>query len=84
MGNEQLDGMLAFYGVTAGVRSPGVGPLQVEGATVESSRPSAASEEVVLTPLQEDIAARMGKGYRDRMIKAVLEERKYNDFEVKG
>jgi hypothetical protein len=68
-----LRGMLAFVKATANVPSPGVGPLQVEGATVESSRSAVAPESVVLTPTQEAIAARMGPGYRDKMIKRQIE-----------
>ena len=77
-----LRGMLAFVKATSNVQSPGVGPLQVEGATVESSRSAVADNSVVLTPLQEEVAKRMGPGYRDKMIKAEVENRKHDDFEV--
>jgi hypothetical protein len=77
-----LRGMLAFVKATANVPSPGVGPLQVEGATVESSRSAVAPESVVLTPDQEAIATRMGPGYRDKMIKAQIENIKHGDVEM--
>lgn len=84
IGPAQLDGMMAYLSAVGGIQSPGVGPLQVEGATVESSRSAVDDGSVVLTPLQEDIAKKMGPGYRDRMIKAEVENRKYDDFEVNG
>jgi hypothetical protein len=74
--------MLAFVKATANVPSPGVGPLQVEGATVESSRSAVAPESVVLTAEQESIATRMGPGYRDRMIKAQLENIAAGDVDM--
>jgi hypothetical protein len=77
-----LRGMLAFVKATANVPSPGVGPLQVEGATVESSRSAVAPESVVLTAEQESIATRMGPGYRDRMIKAQLENIAAGDVDM--
>lgn len=77
-----LKGMLAFVKATTGVPSPGVGPLAVEGATVESSRSPVADKDVTLTPVQEEVAARMGPGYRDRMIKAEIENRKHDDLEI--
>lgn len=77
-----LRGMLAFVKATSNVPSPGVGPLQVEGATVESSRSAVTEGDVVLTDVQEAVATRMGPGYRDRMIKAEIENRKYNDLEI--
>jgi hypothetical protein len=84
IGPEQLNGMMAYLSATMGVQSPGVGPLQVEGATVESSRSAVDEGSVVLTPLQEDIASRMGPGKRDEMIQAEKDLLKYNDFEVNG
>jgi hypothetical protein len=77
-----LKGMLAFVKATANVPSPGVGPLQVEGATVESSRSAVAPESVVLTPVQEAVAERMGPNYRDKMIKRQIENIAAGDVEM--
>jgi hypothetical protein len=84
IGPEQLNGMMAYLSATMGVQSPGVGPLQVEGATVESSRSAVDEGSVVLTPLQEDIARKMGPGKREEMIQAQKDLIKYDDFEANG
>ena len=42
-----------------------------------------AEGSVVLTAEQEEVARRLGPGARDRMIKGVLEQQQYDDFEVK-
>jgi hypothetical protein len=78
-----IAGTLAYVRAAAGVQSPGVAPLQVEGATVESSRSAVAESNVVLTAEQEEVARRLGPGARDRMIQGVIEQQKYDDFEVK-
>ena len=79
---KSLRGMMAFIKETSDIPSPGVGPLQVEGATLESSRSAVAEGSVVLTPAQEEIATRMGPGYRDKMIKAQLENIKHDDVDM--
>ena len=77
-------GTLGYLRGAMGVPSPGVAPLQVEGAAVESARSAATDQGVVLTAEQEEVAKRMGPGYRDRMIKAQADHNKYDDFESKG
>ena len=78
-----IHGTLAFLRAQVGAQSPGTGPLQIEGATVESSRAPVAEQAVELTPEQEEIARRMGPGYRQKLIKAQQELKQYNDLEWK-
>lgn len=72
---------LAYMKEKAGVRSPGVGPLQVEGATVESSRSAVAEQKVELTADEEAAVRRLGPGGRARLIQAKIDQAKYDDFE---
>jgi hypothetical protein len=81
LSDSDIAGTLAYVRAVAGARSPGVAPVQVEGATVESSRAAVAEQGVELTPEQEEVARRMGPAYRQKMKKAVLEQQKYNDLE---
>jgi len=83
LNESKINGTLAYMRATLGVKSPGVSPLQVEGATVESSRSSVAGKGVELSPEEEEIARRMGRGYRSRMIKAKADQKKYDDLETK-
>jgi hypothetical protein len=78
-----IRGTLAFLREQAGVQSPGTGPLQIEGATVESSRAPVAEQGVELSAEQEEIARRMGPGYRARMVEAIKDQQKYDDLEWK-
>ena len=78
-----IAGTLAYVRAASGVQSPGVAPLQVEGATVESSRSAVDAGNVVLTADQEAAAARLGPGGRDRLIQGIADAEKYDDFEVK-
>jgi hypothetical protein len=82
LSEADIAGTLAYVRAASGTGSPGIEPLQVEGATVETSRAPVAEQEVVLSDEQEAIAARMGKGYRARMVQAVRDQAKYNDFEM--
>jgi hypothetical protein len=77
-----LRGMVAFVSEATGVKSAGIGPLSVEGAAVETSRSAVTSEDITLTPEQEEVAKRMGPGYRDRMIQAQRDLLKHDDFEA--
>lgn len=74
---------LAYMKAKRGKQSPGVGPLQVEGATVESSRAPVAEQGVTLTPDQEAAADRMGPGGRDRLRQAIIDQAKHDDLEWK-
>lgn len=76
-----IAGTLAYVRAATGTPSPGVGPVQVEGATVESSRSAVADSGVTLSAEQEEIAKRMGAGYRDRMIQGIKDQQKYDDLE---
>lgn len=59
----------------------GTGPLQIEGATVESSRTAATpGPQVRLTAEEEEIARRVGGSFGDRLRKAKAEADKYGDF----
>lgn len=80
---SDMEATLAYMKAKRGRQSPGVGPLQVEGATVESSRAAVAEQGVTLTPDQEAAADRMGPGGRDRLRKAILEQAKHDDLEWK-
>jgi hypothetical protein len=64
-----------------GIGSPGVGPLQVEGAYVESTRPATQGRTVELTLEQQEIARRLGPGSEDRLRAAIADTARYNDFE---
>jgi hypothetical protein len=81
MDQGEIAGTLAYLRAKAGVQSGGQAPLQVEGAAVESSRSPAAKHEVQLTPEQEEIARRMGPGYRARLVKSLQELDENDDLE---
>ena len=83
LSDSDIAGTLAYVRAVSGVRSPGVGPMQIEGATVESSRAAVAKQKVELTPEQEEVARRMGPAYRRKMEKALADQSKYNDLEWK-
>ena len=83
LSEADIAGTLAYVRAATGVQSPGTGPLQVEGATVESSRAPVAEQTVELTAEQEEIARRMGPGYRQKLIQAQTDLNKYDDLEWK-
>lgn len=82
MDEGEIAGTLAYLRAKTGIRSGSAAPLQTEGAVVESSRAPSAKHEVQLTPEQEEIARRMGPGYRQRLIKSLRELDEHgNDLE---
>ena len=84
LGEAEARATLAAARVIEGIGSPGSGPLQVQGASVESSRSAVADNSIELTAEQQEIARRFGgqeKNYADRMRKAIADQRKYDDFE---
>jgi hypothetical protein len=81
LSEADIAGTLAYVRATAGMPSPGVGPLQVEGATVESSRSAVAEQSVEFDADTEAAIKRLGPAYRERLIKARLETDKAGDFE---
>ena len=84
LGEKEARATLAAARSMEGIGSPGNGPLQVQGATVESSRSAVADNSIELTAEQQEIARRFGgqeKNYADRMRKAIADQRKYDDFE---
>lgn len=84
LGEAEARATLAAARMMEGVGSPGSGPLQVQGATVESSRSAVADGSIELTPEQQEIARRFGgqeKNYADRMRKAIADAKKFDDFE---
>lgn len=81
--DSDMRATLAYMREKAGVHSPGTGPLQVEGATVESSRSAVAGQEVELTPEEQEIARRLGPGQEAKIKQAKLDQLKYDDLEYK-
>ena len=84
LGENEARATLAAARMMEGVGSPGSGPLQVQGATVESSRSAVTDSNIELTLEQQEIARRFGgqeKNYADRMRKAIADQKKFNDFE---
>jgi hypothetical protein len=75
---------LAYMKAKAGVHSPGTGPLQVDGATVESSRSAVAEQTVELTPEEYEIARRLGPGQEAKIKQAKLDMIKFDDLDYKG
>jgi hypothetical protein len=64
-----------------GVDSPGVGPLQVEGAVVESSRSAPKTTEVQLTEEQKEVVRRLGPSYEKKLRDGLAAANKYDDFQ---
>jgi hypothetical protein len=81
LSEAEIAGTLAYVRAVAGVGSPGQAPLQVEGATVETSRAPVAEQTVELTAEQEEIARRMGPGYRAKLVASLKEQQKHDDLE---
>jgi hypothetical protein len=76
-----IRGTLAFLREQVGVPSPGTGPLQIEGATVESSRSSVAEQSTELPPEFDEIANRLGPHGRERLLKQIQVTKEADDFE---
>ncbi len=74
-------GTLAYVRAAAGIGSPGVAPVQVEGATVESSRSPVAAQTVEIDPDTEAAIKRLGPAYRERYVKALQDSDAADDFE---
>jgi hypothetical protein len=83
LSESEIQGTLAYVRAVTGAGSPGTSPLQVEGATVESSRAPVAEQEVALTEEQREVARRFGPAYEAKLKKAVAEQQKYDDLEWK-
>lgn len=81
LSEAEIAGALAYVKAMSGVYSGAAGPMQIEGAQVESSRAPTRDQSVELTPEQEEIARRMGPGYRAKLIEAQKELTKHNDLE---
>jgi len=84
LGSAEARATLAAARAMEGVGSPGNGPLQVQGASVESSRAAVSGGSVELTADQLEIARRFGgyeKNYADRMRAAIADAKQYDDFE---
>jgi hypothetical protein len=81
LNESDIEATLAYMQKKAGKQSPGVGPLQVEGAVVESSRSPIAEQSVELDPNTEVAIKRLGPAYRERLIKAQRVTDEAGDFE---
>jgi hypothetical protein len=64
------------------VGSPGTGPMQIEGAGVETTRPAVTETHIDLNAEQQAIADRIGGNYADRFRTALKETASADDFEV--
>jgi len=78
---SDMEATLAYMKAKAGRQSPGTGPLQVEGAVVESSRSPVAEQSVELDADTEAAIKRLGPAYRERLIKAQRTTNEADDFE---
>jgi len=81
MNDGHFKAALAAARAIEGVDSPGVGPLQIEGASVESARAPVTDTHVELSPEQQEIAKRIGGNYADRLREGLREASKHDDFE---
>lgn len=81
LNESHIRAALAAAKAMEGVDSPGVGPLQVEGATVESSRSAPQQHSVDLDPDQKEAVRRLGPAYETRLRKALADNAKYDDFQ---
>lgn len=81
LNESHIRAALAAAKAMEGIDSPGVGPLQVEGATVESSRSAPQQHSVDLDPDQKEAVRRLGPAYETRLRKALAEADKYDDFQ---
>ena len=81
LNESHIRAALAAAKAMEGVDSPGVGPLQVEGASVESSRSAPQQHSADLDPDQKEAVRRLGPAYETRLRKALAENAKYDDFQ---
>lgn len=81
LSESDIAGTLGYLRGSLGVQSPGVGPLQVEGATVESSRSAVVEQSVEFDADTEAAIKRLGPAYRERLIKARIVTDAADDFE---
>lgn len=81
IGDAEIKATLAVAKIQAGTASGSAAPLDIQGAVVESSQPSAPKPQIQLTQEQQAIAARFGDGYEDRLRQAIAETESAGDFE---
>jgi uncharacterized protein (DUF4415 family) len=81
LNESHIRAALAAAKAMEGIDSPGVGPLQVEGAAVESSRSAPQQHSVELDADQKEAVRRLGPSYETRLRKALAEADKYDDFQ---
>lgn len=81
IGEREIQATLAVAKIQAGTAGGSSQPLSMEGAVVESSRPSSPKPQVQLTKEQQAIADRFGGDYADRLRKAISESNAAGDFE---
>ena len=81
LSESDMEATLAYMRAKSGTQSPGVAPLQIEGASVESSRSSVAEQATELPAEFEEIANRLGPHGRERLIKQIQVTKDADDFE---
>jgi hypothetical protein len=81
LSESDMEATLAYMKVKAGTQSPGTGPLQVEGATVESSRSAVAGQTAELPEEFKEIANRLGPRGEARLLKHIQVTADADDFE---
>ena len=81
LSESDISGTLGYLKGAMGIPSPGTGPLQVEGAALESARSTVAQQSVELDADTEAAIKRLGPAYRDRLIKAKIAANEADDFE---
>jgi hypothetical protein len=81
LSESDMEATLAYMKVKAGTQSPGTGPLQVEGATVESSRSAVAGQTAELPEEFREIANRLGPRGEARLLKQIQVTADADDFE---
>jgi hypothetical protein len=81
LSEADVAGTLAYVRAASGVQSPGIAPVQVEGATVESSRSPVAAQTVEIDSDTEAAIKRLGPAYRERYVKALQDADTADDFE---
>jgi len=78
---SDMEATLAYMKAKAGRQSPGTGPLQVEGAVVESSRSPIAEQATELPAEFEAVANRLGPHGRERLLREIQVTKDADDFE---
>ena len=81
LSESDMEATLAYMRTNSGMQSPGVAPLQIEGASVESSRSSVAEQATELPAEFEEIANRLGPHGRERLLKQIQVTKDADDFE---